>query len=97
MDSIKNAYSEESKAEVVKTAEEEDVKFIRLQFTDLRGVIKATAITARHLEDALDNGVGFDGSSILGFTPIEESDMLLVPDPNTFTVFQWKRGSVKDS
>lgn len=97
VDSINNAYSEENKAEVVKTAEEEDVKFIRLQFTDLRGVIKATAITVRHLEDALHDGVGFDGSSILGFTPIEESDMLLVPDPNTFTVFQWKRGAVKDA
>ena len=97
VDSIKNAYSEESKAKVIKTAEEEDVKFIRLQFTDLRGIIKATAITIRHLEEALDNGIGFDGSSILGFTPIEESDMLLVPDPNTFTAFSWKSGSQKDA
>src|SRR5262249_12230907 len=67
-----------------------NVKFIRLWFTDILGFLKSFAITAPELEDALATGVGFDGSSIEGFTRADESDMLAVPDPNTFQVLPWR-------
>ena len=70
--------------------QEQDVKFIRLQFTDIFGILKNVAITADQLEKALDNKCMFDGSSIDGFVRIEESDMYLRPDPNTFAVFPWR-------
>lgn len=66
------------------------VKFIRLQFTDIFGVLKNVAITVEQLDKALDGELMFDGSSIEGFVRIEESDMYLRPDPNTFVVFPWK-------
>ncbi len=67
-----------------------DVKFIRLQFTDIFGVLKNVAITVEQLDKALNNELMFDGSSIEGFVRIEESDMYLHPDPNTFAVFPWQ-------
>lgn len=70
--------------------EEEDVEFIRLQFTDMFGTLKNIAITASQLEKALDNKCMFDGSSIEGFVRIEESDMYLYPDLNTFEIFPWR-------
>lgn len=78
------------KHDVVSEAREKGVKFIRLQFTDLLGVLKNVAITIDQLEKALDGELMFDGSSIYGFTRIEESDMYLRPDPNTFVVFPWR-------
>ncbi|KKM10192.1 glutamine synthetase [Clostridiales bacterium PH28_bin88] len=66
------------------------VKFIRLQFTDILGVLKNVAITVDQLEKALNNELMFDGSSIEGFVRIEESDMYLRPDPSTFVVFPWR-------
>lgn len=66
------------------------VKFIRLQFTDIFGVLKNVAITVEQLDKALNGELMFDGSSIEGFVRIEESDMYLRPDPNTFVVFPWK-------
>jgi glutamine synthetase len=78
-----------SKEDVLKLAEENGVKFIRLQFTDIFGVLKNVSITVNQLEKALNCGVMFDGSSIEGFVRIEESDMYLVPDPATFTIFPW--------
>ncbi|MEW6697954.1 MAG: type I glutamate--ammonia ligase [Bacillota bacterium] len=66
------------------------VKFIRLQFTDIFGVLKNVAITVEQLDKALAGELMFDGSSIEGFVRIEESDMYLRPDPNTFVVFPWK-------
>jgi glutamine synthetase len=78
------------KKEVIAEARETGVKFIRLQFTDLLGVMKNVAITIDQLEKALDGELMFDGSSIYGFTRIEESDMYLRPDPNTFVVFPWR-------
>jgi len=66
------------------------VKFIRLQFTDLQGVLKNVAITADQLDKALAGELMFDGSSIEGFVRIEESDMYLRPDPSTFTIFPWR-------
>ena len=67
-------------------AEEEDVEFIRLQFTDMSGTMKNMAITAGQLEKALENKCTFDGSSFEGFAGIEESDMYLHPDPDTFAI-----------
>jgi glutamine synthetase len=78
------------KDEVLRLARENDVKFIRLQFTDLFGALKNIAITIDHLEKALNNQYMFDGSSIDGFVRIEESDMFLYPDPDTFTIFPWR-------
>ncbi len=66
---------------VLKTVEEKKVKFIRLWFTDVLGYMKSFAITVDELEGALDEGMGFDGSSIEGFARIEESDMIAMPDP----------------
>ena len=79
-----------TKEDVLQQAEELDVKFIRLQFTDILGVIKNVAITVDQLEEALDGEIMFDGSSIDGFTRIQESDMKLKPDYDTFTVFPWR-------
>lgn len=70
--------------------EEEDVEFIRLQFTDMFGTMKNVAITVSQLEKALNNECMFDGSCIDGFARIEESDMYLYPDLDTFTIFPWR-------
>ncbi len=76
--------------DILKIVKEQDVKFIRLQFTDILGTLKNVAITAERLEQALDGRYMFDGSSIEGFVRIEESDMYLKPDPNTFVIFPWR-------
>lgn len=78
------------KNEILAKAREAQVKFIRLQFTDILGVLKNVAITVEQLEKALDGELMFDGSSIEGFVRIEESDMYLRPDPDTFVVFPWR-------
>jgi glutamine synthetase len=80
----------EQQQEILRKTEELDVKFVRMQFTDILGVIKNVAITVEELEDVLKNNVMFDGSSIDGFTRIQESDMYLKPDCDTFTVFPWR-------
>ena len=69
---------------------DEDVEFIRLQFTDMFGSLKNVAITASQLEKALNNECMFDGSSIEGFVRIEESDMYLHPDLSTMEIFPWR-------
>ncbi|MCX7709769.1 MAG: type I glutamate--ammonia ligase [Clostridia bacterium] len=79
-----------TREDIVRIVHEQDVKFIRLQFTDIFGILKNVAITAEQLEKALDNKCMFDGSSIEGFVRIEESDMYLRPDPNTFVIFPWR-------
>lgn len=79
--------SKYTKQDIMKMVEEEDIEFIRLQFTDIFGTMKNVAITASQLEKALDNKCMFDGSSIEGFVRIDESDMYLYPDLNTFTIF----------
>jgi len=76
--------------DVLRLAEENDVKFIRLQFTDVFGILKNVAITSRQLPKVLEEGAMFDGSSIDGFVRIEESDMLLIPDTDTFEIFPWR-------
>ena len=75
---------------VLRLAKEHDVRFIRLWFTDILGFLKSFAITIDELEQALDEGMGFDGSAIEGFARIDESDMLAVPDPNTFCLLPWR-------
>jgi len=75
---------------VLQTARDHDVKFIRLWFTDILGSLKSMAITIEGLEDALKEGVGFDGSSIEGFARIDESDMIAMPDPSTFAILPWR-------
>ncbi|WP_413301137.1 type I glutamate--ammonia ligase [Bacillus sp. 1P10SD] len=78
-----------SREDIQRLAKEENVKFIRLQFTDILGTIKNVEIPISQLEKALDNKMMFDGSSIEGFVRIEESDMLLYPDLSTWVVFPW--------
>ena len=77
------------KQDIISQAEENNVKFIRLWFTDILGTLKSFAITVGELEDALDGGMGFDGSSITGYQDIEESDMIAMPDPDTFKIIPW--------
>lgn len=79
-----------SREDILRICAEQDVKFIRLQFTDIFGTLKNVAITVDQLKKALDNKCMFDGSSIEGFVRIEESDMYLRPDPSTFTLFPWR-------
>lgn len=76
--------------DIIRLVEEEDVEFIRLQFTDMLGNLKNIAITANQLEKALDNKCMFDGSAIDGFVGIEESDMYLHPDLSTLEIFPWR-------
>ncbi|MBP1155456.1 MULTISPECIES: type I glutamate--ammonia ligase [unclassified Paenibacillus] len=78
-----------TKEDILRIAKEENVRFIRLQFTDLLGTIKNVEIPVSQLEKALDNKMMFDGSSIEGYVRIEESDMYLYPDLNTWVVFPW--------
>ena len=75
---------------VLKAAKEHNVQFIHLWFTDVLGFLKSFAITADELEGALEDGKGFDGSSIEGFARIEESDMVAMPDPGTWTLLPWR-------
>jgi glutamine synthetase len=87
--------SEDSRKDVLKRVKSEGVQFVLLWFTDLEGHLKSFAITLSELEDALDDGMGFDGSSITGFNAIEESDMVAIPDPETFQVMPWREGETK--
>lgn len=81
---------EYNKEDILRIVREQDVKFIRLQFTDIFGTLKNVAITSEQLEKALENKCMFDGSSIEGFVRIEESDMYLRPDTNSFVIFPWR-------
>ncbi len=88
-----------TKEDIFRFADEQNVKFIRLQFTDILGIIKNVEIPVSQLKKALDNKIMFDGSSIEGFVRIEESDMYLFPDLDTWVVFPWtarKRKSCKN-
>ena len=81
---------DKAKEYVLKTAKENDVKFIKLWFTDILGFLKSFAITVQELETALEIGMGFDGSSIEGFARIDESDMVAYPVPETFQLLPWR-------
>src|SRR6187551_3058606 len=80
---------------VLREVNEQSVKFIHLWFTDLEGHLKSFAITPSELEGALDDGMGFDGSSITGFNAIEESDMIAIPDPETFQILPAGQGETR--
>lgn len=75
---------------VMKTIESRDIHFVRLWFTDVLGAMKSFAVSPSEIENALNEGMGFDGSCIAGFSPAEESDMLAFPDPETFQVLPWR-------
>ena len=80
---------EKAKEYVLGTTKDKDINLIRLWFTDILGFLKSFSITPRELEEALADGVGFDGSSIEGFARIDESDMVALPDPTTFQILPW--------
>jgi glutamine synthetase len=80
----------EAKEYVLKQAREQGIKFIRLWFTDILGFLKSFALPVEELETALEDGVGFDGSSIQGFVRIDESDMIAMPDPDTYMPLPWE-------
>jgi glutamine synthetase len=80
----------ESANYVISACRENGIKFIRLWFTDIIGSLKSFAITVEELEKALEEGMGFDGSSIEGFARIDESDMVALPDPATFQLIPWR-------
>jgi glutamine synthetase len=77
-------------AEVMKLIEENDIKFIKLWFTDILGFLKSFSLPKEEIEKAFSEGIGFDGSSIEGFVRIDESDMVAIPDPSTFAILPWR-------
>ncbi len=87
--------SKKTKADIIEMVKENDVRFIRLQFTDVQGVLKNLAVPISQLEKVLDGEIMFDGSSIDGFLDISESDMYLVPDLDTFVIFPWRSSNGK--
>lgn len=87
--------SDRSKEWVLKECKDKGVEFIRLWFTDILGTLKSFAITIEELEGALNEGMGFDGSSITGYQDIQESDMVAMPDPATFTLLPWRPSDKK--
>ncbi|GAB6098728.1 hypothetical protein JCM16358_06070 [Halanaerocella petrolearia] len=79
-----------TKDDILAEAQKLNVKFIRLQFINILGIVKNVAVTIEQLADTLEGRIMFDGSSVDGFTRLQESDMYLKPDYNTFTVFPWR-------
>ena len=79
-----------TKEDIIRMVKEEDIEFVRLQFTDIFGQLKNVAITASQIEKAVNNQIMFDGSSIEGFVRIDESDQYLYPDLDSFVVFPWR-------
>ncbi|MBN2152469.1 MAG: glutamine synthetase beta-grasp domain-containing protein, partial [Candidatus Lokiarchaeota archaeon] len=74
---------------VIQDLQEKNIKFVRLQFTDINGRMKSFAIQSKLMEGAFESGINFDGSSVTGYHAIEESDMVAMPDPSTFAVIPW--------
>src|SRR6188472_1368398 len=87
--------SEEARKDALKQIKDDGVEFLLLWFTDLEGHLKSFAVTPSEIEGALDDGMGFDGSSITGFNAIEESDMVAIPDPETFQLMPGREGETK--
>src|SRR5581483_8006521 len=88
--SLGSSVSPSAEAEyVLRTVEERGVRFVRLWFTDVLGFLKDVEITPAELEGALEEGMTFDGSAIEGYSRVQESDMLLLPDANTFEIVPW--------
>ena len=78
---------------VLEKAAADGIRFVNLQFTDIMGLVKTVSVPVHKLEDAIDHGLWFDGSSVEGFARIHESDMYLQPDLSTFSSIPWDRGS----
>src|SRR5688500_12313299 len=87
--------SEEARKDALEKMKADGVEFLLLWFTDLEGHLKSFAVTPSEIPGALDDGMGFDGSSITGFNAIEESDMVAIPDPGTYRLMPWKEGETK--
>jgi glutamine synthetase len=85
----------EARREALKRLQDENVDFLLLWFTDIEGHLKSFAVTPSEVEEALNDGMGFDGSSITGFNAIEESDMVAIPDPATFQLMPAREGEMK--
>src|SRR6266581_5552305 len=85
----------EARGEALKRLQDENVDFLLLWFTDIEGHLKSFAVTPSEVEEALNDGMGFDGSSITGFNAIEESDMVAIPDPSTFQLMPAREGEMK--
>src|SRR6266566_4749621 len=93
VESANRATSEpKTRKDVLKRINDEGIEFVLLWFTDIEGHLKSFAVTPSEIEGALDDGMGFDGSSITGFNAIEESDMVAIPDPGTYRTMPWKEG-----
>jgi glutamine synthetase len=90
MNNFKDAIWKENVAKVSQEIKEKEIKFVRLQFTDINGILKNLSVSSKNIEYVFENGQPFDGSSITGYRPIEESDMVLYPDPSTFAVLPWR-------
>jgi glutamine synthetase len=82
--------AKETAAKIMKKMEENDIKFVKLWFTDILGFLKSFSVPVEEMEKAFDEGIGFDGSSIEGFVRIDESDMVAIPDPSTFAILPWR-------
>jgi len=89
---MENAVATMTKEDVLRIVSDQKVRFVRLWFTDVLGFLKSFAITVAELETALEEGMGFDGSSIEGYARIQESDMIAMPDPSTFCILPWRPG-----
>src|SRR5919106_7056689 len=85
----------EARRRVLEEMKTQGVEYVLFWFTDLEGHLKSFAITPAEVEEALDDGMGFDGSSITGFNAIEESDMVAIPDPATFRLMPSREGEAK--
>lgn len=87
---MSNKETDEKIDEIIKIVNENNIKFLRLQFSDINGKIKSFAVSSKNIEDIIKNGQSFDGSSVTGFGEIEESDMIAMPDVNTFAIIPWR-------
>src|SRR3954462_953336 len=85
----------DARRHVLDRVREEQVEFVLLWFTDIEGHLKSFAVTPSEMEGALDDGMGFDGSSITGFNAIEESDMIAIPDPLTYQLMPSNAGEAR--
>ncbi|MDW7970737.1 MAG: glutamine synthetase family protein [Nitrososphaerota archaeon] len=93
MKNFKNAIWRDNVNKVIHEIQEKGIKYIKLQFTDINGIIKTVTVSSKKAESIFEDGQSFDGSSITGYRPIEESDMVLYPDPTTFAILPWSLGN----
>jgi len=90
MKNFKDSKWREDVAKVSKTIREREIRFARLQFIDINGILKSYSVRTKEIESIFENGQSFDGSSVTGYRPIEESDLVAYPDPSTFSIIPWR-------